>query len=224
IKHELPGRIRLRNRLIHRSRARCGAVDRALTRAAGIVRYETNPSTATTLIHFDPRAIDRHRLIQILDQALVDAERPEHSASTARDGSPPGVPGRARRRAGMELTSYAKERAASSRELVIVALAVGVSAVGAVVYPPLSALAVAGALLAERRHFVDAVRSMVRQRQLTVDALMLTTALLSLTHGYFFILCLTIFVGMCTRDLLDRVKKDSRADYTDIFRLQAQTV
>ena len=75
IVHELPGRIRFRNRLIRRKKQLCATIDAALMRAPGVDRYVTNPRTATVLIHHDPRRISRHQLLQILDQALVEAER-----------------------------------------------------------------------------------------------------------------------------------------------------
>jgi Cu2+-exporting ATPase len=77
IKHELPGRIRFRNRLIHRRKDMCDSIDRALVQAFGVDRYKTNAQTATVLIVFDPKKIQRHQLIQVLDQALIEAERPE---------------------------------------------------------------------------------------------------------------------------------------------------
>ena len=36
--------------------------------------------------------------------------------------------------------------------------------------------------------------------------------------GYYFLFCLNSFVFQCARSLLQKVKQDSRADYTDIFR------
>lgn len=84
IKHELPGRIRFRNRLIHGKEDVCRAIDRSLTRVRGIERYRTNPHTATVLIVYDPRKVLRHQLIQSLDQALVDAERRDHEALPSR--------------------------------------------------------------------------------------------------------------------------------------------
>lgn len=75
IKHELPGRIRFTNRLIHRKKEMCSAIDRALVQAFGVERYKTNAMTATVLIVYDPKKIQRHQLIQVLDQALIEAER-----------------------------------------------------------------------------------------------------------------------------------------------------
>jgi Cu2+-exporting ATPase len=75
IKHELPGRIRFHNRLIHRKREMCDAIDRALMQAFGVDQYKTNAQTATVLIVYDAKKIQRHQLIQVLDGALVEAER-----------------------------------------------------------------------------------------------------------------------------------------------------
>jgi allophanate hydrolase subunit 1 len=84
ITHELPGRIRFRNRLIHRKEDVCRAIDRSLTRVRGIERYRTNPNTATVLIVYDPRKVLRQQLVQSLDQALVDAERRDPEAAPSR--------------------------------------------------------------------------------------------------------------------------------------------
>ncbi len=75
ITHELPGRIRFHNRLIHRKKEICAAIDRALMQALGVDQYKTNPRTATVLIVYDQKTLQRHQLIQILDLALVEAER-----------------------------------------------------------------------------------------------------------------------------------------------------
>jgi heavy metal translocating P-type ATPase len=75
--HELPGRIRFRNRLIRRKKELCATIDAALVRVLGVDRYTTDPRTATVLIHHDPRKIRPHQLLQILDQVLVEAQRQE---------------------------------------------------------------------------------------------------------------------------------------------------
>ena len=50
IAHELPGRIRFRNRLIRGQPGLCAAIDRALTRTPGVPPLTTNARTATVLI------------------------------------------------------------------------------------------------------------------------------------------------------------------------------
>jgi Cu2+-exporting ATPase len=78
IQHELPGRIRFRNRLIRRKKDICDSIDRSLMQALGVDRYKTSARTGTVLITYDPKKIQRHQLVQILDQALVEAERQDH--------------------------------------------------------------------------------------------------------------------------------------------------
>jgi heavy metal translocating P-type ATPase len=85
IVHELPGRLRVRNRLIRDHAGVCGAIEAALMRAFGVDRCATSARTATVLIRYDPRKIARHQLLQILDQALVDAEGQESGGSRALD-------------------------------------------------------------------------------------------------------------------------------------------
>ena len=46
----------------------------------------------------------------------------------------------------------------------------------------------------------------------------------SLMAGYYFLFCLNSFVFQCARSLLEKVKQDSRADYTDIFLRDVRTV
>ena len=58
----------------------------------------------------------------------------------------------------------------------------------------------------------------------SVDSLVVWVNLISLAGGYFFLFGLNTFVFLLARTLLDKVKRDSRADYTDIFRQQARTV
>ncbi|HXJ77775.1 MAG TPA: heavy metal translocating P-type ATPase [Candidatus Methylomirabilis sp.] len=77
IVHELPDRIRVRNRLIRGKPGLCGAIEAALMRALGVDSYRTSARTASVLIRYDRRKIARHQLLQILDQALIDAEDQE---------------------------------------------------------------------------------------------------------------------------------------------------
>ncbi len=77
IRHELPGRIRLHNRLIHRKKHLCAAIGDALLRTVGVDRYATSPRTGSVLVVYDPKTLQRHQLIQILDQTLLEADRQE---------------------------------------------------------------------------------------------------------------------------------------------------
>ena len=96
IVHELPGRIRFRNRLIRRDAGRCAAIDAALARVAAIHRHTTNPVTATVLVHHDPTTVPRRRLLQILDRALF-GRAPAGPPTPLASGQGTGVPHLGRR-------------------------------------------------------------------------------------------------------------------------------
>jgi Cu2+-exporting ATPase len=76
IKHELPGRLRLKNPLIHRKGELAQAIERELTTVLGIDYFKTNPLTSTVLVQYDQRQLTRNQIIEILETALVNAEHP----------------------------------------------------------------------------------------------------------------------------------------------------
>jgi Cu2+-exporting ATPase len=219
IAHALPGRIRFRNRLIRGKPGLCAAIERALAQVPGVRRFTTNARTATVLILHDRRRAPRHQLLQILDRALAEtgpAERGDAAARPARGHGPE--------------VSLAKKPFAGQgkpwarRDFTIGALSLGVSAMGDAVYPPLSMLGVPGAVYTARETFSAGLRSLVRDRTVSVDTLVISAHVLSVMGGYYALFCLNNFVYLCARNLLDKVKGDSRADYTDLFRQEARTV
>ncbi|WP_165224126.1 heavy metal translocating P-type ATPase [Aquisphaera insulae] len=77
VKHEIPGRLRLRNPAIHRRGELCQAIERELMSVLGVDSYRTNPLTSTVLVQYDPAELTRDQIIEIIDGALHSAERPE---------------------------------------------------------------------------------------------------------------------------------------------------
>ncbi|MFG1477825.1 heavy metal translocating P-type ATPase [Xanthobacter sp. V4C-4] len=71
IRHEITGRIRFENPALFQRPEVGQAVERELMNALGVDRYTTNEITATVLIRYDPRQIQKHQLIELLDDALV---------------------------------------------------------------------------------------------------------------------------------------------------------
>jgi Cu2+-exporting ATPase len=67
VQHELPGRIRLYNSALYRRRELCQAVERELMNTFGVDRYSTNEFTATVLIQHDPKQLQKHQIIELLD-------------------------------------------------------------------------------------------------------------------------------------------------------------
>ena len=76
VKHELPGRLRIKNPLIHRKSDLCQAIERELMSVLGVDSYKTNPLTATVLVQYDPHELTRDQIIEIIDGALATASHP----------------------------------------------------------------------------------------------------------------------------------------------------
>ena len=76
IKHEIPGRLRLKNPVIHRKAELCQAIERELMSVLGVDYYKTSPLTSTVLVQYDPKELTRDQIIEILDGALAAAEHP----------------------------------------------------------------------------------------------------------------------------------------------------
>jgi heavy metal translocating P-type ATPase len=70
VQHELEGRIRLHNPALYRRRELCQAIEREFMNTFGIDRYSTDELTGTVLIHFDPKQIHKHQLVELLDATL----------------------------------------------------------------------------------------------------------------------------------------------------------
>ena len=78
IKHEIPGRIRIKNPMIHRKADLCQAIERELMSVLGVDYYKTNPLTSTVLVKYDPKELTRDQIIEIIDSALATADHPPH--------------------------------------------------------------------------------------------------------------------------------------------------
>ncbi|MBF0119606.1 MAG: heavy metal translocating P-type ATPase [Desulfobacterales bacterium] len=70
IKHELPGRIRLKNPLIYRKKEICGAIENELMNTFGVCDYETNEITSTALVYYKESIINKYQIINLLDNVL----------------------------------------------------------------------------------------------------------------------------------------------------------
>ncbi|HXJ77773.1 MAG TPA: HAD-IC family P-type ATPase [Candidatus Methylomirabilis sp.] len=217
--HELPGRIRFRNRMIRGKPWLRDTIEASLHAAAGVHRYTVSTHTTTVLIEYDPRKVSRPQLVQMLDRALV---RPEHGES--RNGTdvdrqrPAGDRGHAAR-------SYtARERPMSGVELTASAVSLGLSAIGDIFYFPLSLLSMPAALYVSRPLYSGFYRLMRQGEMIPVDALLMCVQMLSLLAGQFFLFTLNVVTFRLARHVLDKVKQDSRAHYTDVFRQQVQNV
>jgi Cu2+-exporting ATPase len=76
IRHELPGRLRLRHPALYRKKDVCQAVERELMSVLGIDQYKTSVSTGGVLVHYKPAQLRKEQILEILDSALNGAEHP----------------------------------------------------------------------------------------------------------------------------------------------------
>ena len=74
---ERVGIIKLENPVLYRKTALCEAVERELMSVLGVNRYETSSRTCWAKIEYDPRQLGPVQIIEILDGALSNAERPD---------------------------------------------------------------------------------------------------------------------------------------------------
>jgi heavy metal translocating P-type ATPase len=74
VRHETEGRIRFQNAALHRKRELCQAIERELMSVPGVDRYHTNDRTGSVLVYYNNRQIQKHQLIEILDDVLHKSE------------------------------------------------------------------------------------------------------------------------------------------------------
>lgn len=79
VQHQLPGRLRLYNPALYRRRELCQAIERELMNTFGVDRYSTNEFTATVLIQHDPKQLQKHQIIELLDTVMPGASEVEIS-------------------------------------------------------------------------------------------------------------------------------------------------
>jgi heavy metal translocating P-type ATPase len=76
VKSDLPGRLRLKNRVLFRRNVFCQAIERELMGVLGVDRFSTNSITCTVLVEYDAKQLSRTQVIEVLDAALAGAQRP----------------------------------------------------------------------------------------------------------------------------------------------------
>ena len=76
IKHESPGRLKLKNPVLHRKNDLCQSIERELMSVLGIDKYATSAFFSTVTVDYDPSQLKRSQVFEILDGALQHAEHP----------------------------------------------------------------------------------------------------------------------------------------------------
>lgn len=73
---EQPGRIKLKNPVLHRKAELCDAIERELMSVLGIDRYATSALMSTVTVDYDPRLLSRAQVLEILDSVLAGTDHP----------------------------------------------------------------------------------------------------------------------------------------------------
>ena len=76
IRHELPGRLRLRHPALYRKKEVCQAVERELMSVLGIEQYKTSSTTGSVLVNYNPSVLRKEQILEILESALHSVEHP----------------------------------------------------------------------------------------------------------------------------------------------------
>ena len=71
------GSLKLKNPVLYRKSALCEAIERELMSVLGVDRYQTHSLRCTVQVDYDPRRLSWKTLIEILDEALAQAEHQE---------------------------------------------------------------------------------------------------------------------------------------------------
>lgn len=69
---DTPGRIRLKQVLIHRKRRYCQRIEKALFNTPGVESYRTNSITCKILVVYDEEKITKDEIIKIMDKGLAE--------------------------------------------------------------------------------------------------------------------------------------------------------
>ncbi len=76
IKIDRPGRLKLKNPVLHRKNELCQAIERELMSVLGVDKYKTHSIRCTVDVDYDPRQLTKHQVVEIIDSALANAEHP----------------------------------------------------------------------------------------------------------------------------------------------------
>ncbi|MBB3102576.1 heavy metal translocating P-type ATPase [Azomonas macrocytogenes] len=74
VKHEIQGRIRFENPVLLRRRALHQALEAELINALGVDKFSIQELTGSVLIHYNPKQIQKHQIVELLDTALEKTE------------------------------------------------------------------------------------------------------------------------------------------------------
>jgi P-type E1-E2 ATPase len=195
IKHEIEGRIRLQNPALFRKRELCEAIERELMNAFGVDRYSTNDLTSSVLIYYDPRRIQKHQLIDILDEALRNSRDLKDLGTTPID-----------------------------LDLPISTASVGLAVASRFMVPALTPFSAAVFFYSTIPSFKNAYTVVVNEKRLGVDVLDAIVVLACLASGQIFAGTVLAWSLSVARKLVQKTEDHSKKMLLNVFGKQPRFV
>jgi Cu2+-exporting ATPase len=106
----------------------------------------------------------------------------------------------------------------------ISAISLGLATAGALFYPPLSLLSLPGLFFISIDVFKNAYQALVKEKKAHVDLLVAIIVAVGVMKGYFWVVNFQLFLGMCSRQLTEKIKSTSKEKIIDIFGQQPNRV
>lgn len=106
----------------------------------------------------------------------------------------------------------------------ISAISLGLATAGALFYPPLSLLSLPGLFFISIDVFKNAYQALVKEKKAHVDLLVAIIVAVGVMKGYFWVVNFQLFLGMCSRQLTEKIKSNSKEKIIDIFGQQPNRV
>jgi heavy metal translocating P-type ATPase len=112
----------------------------------------------------------------------------------------------------------------NDRNMNVALVSMALAGAGNVFYPPLTLLSLPGIAYITQFAIREGLRSLMRDRKLTVDSLSAIMKILLVANGYFFFASFSVFMFCLNRKLLDKISDDSKKNIIDVFKQQPSTV
>jgi Cu2+-exporting ATPase len=112
----------------------------------------------------------------------------------------------------------------NDRNMTVSLVSMGIAGAGNLFYPPLALLSLPGIAYITQYAILEAFRSLIHDKKLTVDSLSALMKVLLAVNGYFFFASFSVFMFSLNRKLLDKISDDSKKNIIDVFKQQPTTV
>lgn len=112
----------------------------------------------------------------------------------------------------------------NDRNMVVSLVSMGLAGAGTLFYAPLALLSLPGIAYVTQFAIMEAFRSLIHDKKVTVDSLSALMKILLVVNGFFFFASFSVFMFSLNRKLLDKISDDSKKNIIDVFKQQPSTV